>query len=69
MARNPIIREPHEQAPLRPDLDDTVEVHYAALECPHECPFCFCGYVTITIEEDGEEHEEAVPCSRCISLR
>ena len=29
------------------------------------CPLCFGGYVTISIEEDGREHEEAVPCRRC----
>ncbi len=44
--------------------DDTVETHYAALERA-ECLFCFRGYVTVTIEEDGEEHHEAVPCKRC----
>ena len=49
----------------RPDHDDSVETHYAALERPHECPFCFRGYVTITLEEDGQEHDEAVPCQRC----
>ena len=26
---------------------------------------CFGGYVTITVEEDGEEHGGAVPCRRC----
>ena len=25
---------------------------------------CFGGYVTITVEEDGEERDEAVPCRR-----
>jgi hypothetical protein len=30
-----------------------------------ECPWCFRGWVTITTEEDGQEHEEAVPCRRC----
>jgi hypothetical protein len=30
-----------------------------------DCPACFAGYVTITVEEDGEEREEAVPCRRC----
>jgi hypothetical protein len=29
------------------------------------CPACFGGYVTFTVEEDGEEHDEAVPCRRC----
>ncbi|MDQ5827113.1 MAG: hypothetical protein M3441_23355 [Chloroflexota bacterium] len=29
------------------------------------CPACFGGYVTITVEEDGAEHNEAVPCRRC----
>ena len=47
-----------------PDHDDSVETHYAALERA-ECPFCFHGYVTITLEEDGIEHHEAVPCRRC----
>jgi hypothetical protein len=49
----------------RSDHDDTVETHYAALERPYECPLCFRGYVTITVEGDGEEYEEAVPCKRC----
>ena len=30
-----------------------------------ECPACFRGYVTITVEADGQEREEAVPCKRC----
>jgi hypothetical protein len=30
-----------------------------------ECPACFAGYVTITVEEDGQEHDEPVPCRRC----
>jgi hypothetical protein len=25
---------------------------------------CFAGYVTLTLEEDGEEINEAVPCRR-----
>ena len=29
------------------------------------CPSCFGGYVTISVEEDGQEHDEAVPCGRC----
>ncbi len=29
------------------------------------CPACFGGYVTITVEEDGQERDEAVPCKRC----
>jgi hypothetical protein len=29
------------------------------------CSLCFGGYVTITAEEDGREHAEAVPCCRC----
>ena len=44
--------------------DETVETHYAALERA-DCPFCFRGYVTITVEEDGEEYNEAVPCKPC----
>jgi hypothetical protein len=27
--------------------------------------FSFAGYVTLTLEEDGEEINEAVPCRRC----
>jgi transcription elongation factor Elf1 len=46
-----------------PDHDD-IETHYSGLERA-ECPFCFHGYVTITLEEDGIEHEEAVPCKHC----
>ena len=46
--------------------DDPIETHYAALERA-ECPFCFRGYVTITVEEDSQEHDEAVPCKRCMS--
>ena len=44
--------------------DDTVEAHYASLE-RLECASCFGGYATITVEEDGQEHDEAVPCRRC----
>jgi hypothetical protein len=29
------------------------------------CPSCFGGYVTLTVEEDGDERHEAVPCRRC----
>jgi hypothetical protein len=46
------------------DLDDTIEAHYASLERGIPC-YCFGGYVTITVEEDGQEHDEAVPCRRC----
>jgi hypothetical protein len=28
------------------------------------CPSCFGGYVTITVEEDVSERDEAVPCRR-----
>jgi hypothetical protein len=34
-----------------------------------ECPACFGGHVTITLEEDGQEHDEAVPCRRCRSTQ
>jgi hypothetical protein len=33
-----------------------------------DCPSCFGGYVTITVEEDGQERDEAVPCRRCAAL-
>ena len=48
--------EPHDDQ----DHDDTIESHYAALERGIPC-YCFGGYVTITVEEDGQEHAEAVP--------
>jgi hypothetical protein len=50
------------------DLDDTIEAHYASLERGIPC-YCFGGYVTITVEEDGQEHDEAVPCRRCRSTQ
>jgi hypothetical protein len=34
-----------------------------------ECSLCLGGYVTITVEEDGGEHNEAVPCRRCAPVR
>ncbi len=37
--------------------------HYA--DARDGCPRCFGGYVTITVEEDGVEHDELVPCRRC----
>jgi hypothetical protein len=46
------------------DHDDTIEAHYASLERGIPC-YCFGGYVTITVEEDGQEYDEAVPCRRC----
>ena len=46
------------------DHDDTIEAHYASLERGIPC-YCYGGYVTITVEEDGQEHDEAVPCRRC----
>jgi hypothetical protein len=46
------------------DHDDTIEAHYASLERGIPC-YCFGGYVTITVEEDGCERDEAVPCRRC----
>ena len=33
------------------------------------CPACFRGHVTITVEEDGEEHAEAVRCRGCSDPR
>jgi hypothetical protein len=62
MACNPIIREhlPEISAPT----DETVETNYASLE-RLECPWCFGGYLTISVEEDGQEHDEAVRCRRC----
>jgi hypothetical protein len=34
-----------------------------------ECTACFGGYVILTMEEDGQEHEEAVSCRRCSPRR
>jgi hypothetical protein len=57
-------------APAHPstDHDDTIEAHYASLERGIPC-YCFGGYVTITVEEDGQEYDEAVPCRRCADSR
>ncbi len=33
------------------------------------CPLCFGGYVTMTVEEDGQERDEAVPCRRCAPVQ
>ena len=30
-----------------------------------DCRICFGGFVTVTVEEDGVERDEAVPCRRC----
>ena len=54
----------HPAHPSSEDHGDTVETHYASLK-RLECASCFGGYVTITVEEDGQEHDEAVPCRRC----
>ena len=62
MARNSIIRQhsPKISAPT----DEAVEVHYASLE-RLECAWCLGGYLTLTVEEDGQERDEPVPCRRC----
>jgi hypothetical protein len=57
----------HDAHEPRDDHDDTVEAHYASLERP-----CYCygsGVVVLTIEEDGREREELVPCRRCADSR
>jgi hypothetical protein len=54
--------------PSTEDHNDTVEVHYSGLERGIPC-YCFGGYVTITVEEDGQEYDEAVPCRRCADSR
>ena len=47
----------------QPRHDDTVEAHYACLECP--CA-CLEGWVFITFEdEDGQEKEASYRCRRC----
>ena len=62
MARNSIIRE--DPPKIATPTEETVEAHYASLE-RLECSLCFGGYLTITVEEDGQEREEAMPCRRC----
>ena len=42
--------------------DDTVEMHYSALE--RMC-YCYSGVVYLSYEEDGFEWTEPVPCRRC----
>ena len=45
--------------------NDTIEAHYASLERGIPC-YCYgSGVVVLTIEEDGQERDEAVPCRRC----
>lgn len=56
-------------------VNDVCCKHIVALAIAHatrrnrrrrpSCPSCFGGYVTITVEEDGQEHDEAAPCRRC----
>jgi hypothetical protein len=55
--------------PRGDDHHEDVEAHYSALERLEECPACFGGYVTIGVEEDGQDHDEAVPCRRCADSR
>jgi hypothetical protein len=37
--------------------------------CSGPTVFSFAGYVRLTLEEDGEEINEAVPCRRCNDLK
>jgi hypothetical protein len=47
------------------DQDDTVGAHYASLERGIPC-YCYgSGVVVLQLEEDGQEHDEVVPCRRC----
>ena len=51
--------------PRIPQRDDTLEAQYSGL-ARLECAHCFgCGYVLITLEGDGGEIDELVPCRRC----
>ena len=53
----------------RADQDDTLEAHYASLERGIPC-YCYgSGVVVLTIEEDGQERDEVVPCRRCPESR
>ena len=53
--------------------DDTVEAHYASLECPHACTdgWVFLGRVVESEHDlDGEVVEyERVPCRRCADAK
>jgi hypothetical protein len=42
-------------------------LYAAARTDDRDCPSCFGGYVTLMYEEDGQEHNEAVPCKACLS--
>ena len=54
--------DPFTSAPQR---DDAIEAHYASLERGIPC-YCYgSGVVVLTIEEDGQECDEVVPCRRC----
>ena len=44
--------------------DETVEAHYASPE-RLECAWCFRGWLTIQVEQDGVEHDQAVRCRHC----
>jgi hypothetical protein len=57
---------PHAHPPTE-ERDETVEAHYACLECPHACVggWVFVGY----IDEHDEEREAAYPCRRCADSR
>ncbi len=51
--------------PNPPDHDDTLEAHYSALERGVPC-YCYgSGVVVLSIEEDGQEFDDVVPCRRC----
>ncbi len=58
-------RQPHDDD----GHDDAIEAHYASLERDASC-YCYgSGVVVLSIEEDGQEHDEAVPCKRCKQAR
>jgi hypothetical protein len=53
-----ILRTPTDEVAAGDPFAYAAEKHYG-------CSWCFGGYVTITVGEDGAEHEEAVRCKRC----
>jgi hypothetical protein len=55
--------------PSTEDHDDTVEAHYSALERGIPCYCNGSGVVVLTIEEDGQETDDVVPCKRCADSR
>ena len=51
--------------PSTEDYDDTLEAHFACLECLRPCA-CIGGLVFVGyVDEHGEEREASYACRRC----